>query len=31
MMEKLTGRELGAPGREVIAATVTAGLVGRGT
>lgn len=31
MMEKVTGRELGAPGREVIAATVDAGLVGRGT
>lgn len=30
MMEKVTGRELGAPGREVIAATVDAGLVGRG-
>jgi hypothetical protein len=31
MMEKVTGRELGAPGREIIAATVSAGLVGRGT
>ena len=30
MMEKITGRELGAPGREVVAATVDAGLAGRG-
>ena len=26
MMEKITGRELGAPGREIVAATVEAGL-----
>jgi len=26
MMEKITGRELGAPGREIVAATVDAGL-----
>jgi hypothetical protein len=30
MMEKITGKELGAPGRELVAATVDAGLVGRG-
>lgn len=30
MMEKITGKELGAPGRELVAATVGAGLVGRG-
>lgn len=30
MMEKITGKELGAPGRELVAATVNAGLVGRG-
>ena len=27
MMEKITGRELGAPGREIVAAAVTSGLV----
>ena len=25
-MEKITGKELGAPGREIVAATVDAGL-----
>ena len=27
MMEKITGRELGAPGREIVAAAVNSGLV----
>jgi hypothetical protein len=27
MMEKITGRELGAPGREIVATTIDAGLV----
>lgn len=29
MMEKITGRELGAPGREIVAATINEGLVHR--
>jgi hypothetical protein len=27
MMAKITGRELGAPGREIVATTIDAGLV----
>ena len=30
LMEKLTGRQLGAPGREVVAATMDEGLAGAG-
>ena len=30
LMEKLTGRQLGAPGREVVAATIAEGLAGAG-
>ena len=30
LMEKLTGRQLGAPGREVVAATIDEGLAGAG-
>jgi len=30
LMEKLTGRQLGAPGREIVAATIDEGLAGAG-